>query len=225
MSAAVPAEPAAAEQKGIAAVRIEIDRRRRVVDLGIARRFANCSRTSLLNRTRIDSGGGGNGCCADRYSGSSRTQQRCQVTQFHSHGVTPWIVGVVCSCSRVALYRGHVVTADAHLQGRQRESGSTRQHALGSNGFRPTNRHATMAEAMCAYTAFAIVIDRLVVPAPVPHVPWVPAPAVVIAVESTAIAATVIVAAVEAAAAAAVEAGRDNLARHRRGRVGQLRGR
>src|SRR5437660_9428298 len=65
MSAAVPAEPAAAEQKGIAAVRIEIDRRRRVVDLGIARRFANCSRTRLLSRTRIDSGGGGNGCCAD----------------------------------------------------------------------------------------------------------------------------------------------------------------
>src|SRR4051794_2406748 len=116
MSAAVSAEPAAAEQKGIAAVRIEIDRRRRVVDLGIARRFANCSRTRLLNRTWIDSGGGGNGCCADRYSGSSRTQQRCQVTQFHSHGVTPRIVGVVCSCSRVALYRGHVVTADAHLQ-------------------------------------------------------------------------------------------------------------
>src|SRR3954471_18368680 len=96
MSAAVSAEPAAAEQKGIAAVRIEIDRRRRVVDLGIARRFANCSRTRLLNRTRIDSGGGGNRCCADRNSGSSRTQQRCQVTQFHSHGVTPWIVGGVC---------------------------------------------------------------------------------------------------------------------------------
>src|SRR5882757_4278102 len=101
------ATPTATEQKGLATVGIETDGGRRVVDLDIARRLADVSGARLLRGS-----GRGNRCGGDRYRGSSRRQQRCDVGQFDSHGAIPSMVGPGRAHSRIAIRRICVVPAD-----------------------------------------------------------------------------------------------------------------